>query len=169
MITSNILTGTAPGQEVAPNVGATGLDTYYPYPTIDTNWNTVNDAPTVSLNDPALSTKSRAFFATMYLLWTGNAGDVQGRDTNYIEVPIGYVTWSFVGTAKYSTNASLWSAKGNGTWTANYQPSTDTGDTHGLPIWSCAVPIQPGATSLNIDTGEETGTVQTNEEQENHQ
>ena len=139
MITSNILTGTAPGQEVAPNVGATGLDTYYPYPTIDTNWNTVNDAPTVSLNDPALTTKSRAFSATMYLLWTGNASDVRGRDTNYIDVPIGYISWSVNGTADQNTAATPpWSLDpASGQTPAAFKLSTDDGTaTHGLPAWT---------------------------------
>jgi hypothetical protein len=140
IISSNVLTGIAPGQEVAPNIGATGLDTFYPYPTIDANWNSVNDAPTVSLDDPALTSKSRAFSATMYLLWTGNANDIRGQDVNYIDVPLGYLSWSINGTADQNTAATppwfLDPVQGP-TVLSSFIPSTDDGTaTHGLPAWA---------------------------------
>jgi len=114
------------------------LDTYYPYPTIDTNWNSVNDAPIVDLNDPTLTTKTRTFSATMYLLWTGKADDVKGRDPNYIDVPIGYVTWNINGTADNNATATPpWSLDPvQGPTTATFTPSVDDGTaTHGLPTW----------------------------------
>ncbi len=161
LVTSDALSATAPGVKYPPLPLPTGLDGQYPYV-----YGTVaDDSPDTPLGFPnqIVATETRRFAARMYLMWNPEIGD------NPIAVPIGYVAWSFAGTAKYSTNAGLWSARGNGTWTANYQPSTDTGDAHGLPIWSSAVPIQPGATSLNLDIGEETGTVQADGEQENKQ
>lgn len=151
LITSDILTGTATGQEVTPTIRNTGLDQFYPYPTIDTSWTSVADTPTISVNTPTLTTETRAFSATMYLLWTGNASDVQGRDSNYIDVPIGYVTWSISGTADNNTTATPpWSLDPTqGPTTTDFTPSTDDGTvTHGLPAWT-TVAYPSTATSGN--------------------
>jgi hypothetical protein len=102
-----------------------------------------------------------------HVTFSGAVWTIKPAESMTFEVPIGYITWSFAGTAKYSTNTHLWSARNNGTWTANYRPSTDTGNSHGLPVWSRAVPIQPGAKSLNIDAEDASEPALTDEEKEN--
>ena len=146
IITSDILTGSSPNG-VNPKYRDTGLDQFYPYITVDTSWTSVADAPTISLNTAALTNETRTFSATMYLLWTGNANDFKGQDPNYIDVPIGYVTWSISGTADNNTTATPpWSLDTNqGSTTATFAKSTDDGTaTHGLPVWSTvAYPSAP--------------------------
>jgi hypothetical protein len=171
LITSNVRTGTATGREVAPNVGKTGLDTLYPYPTIDTNWNSAADSPAISL-EPILTSESRAFSARMYLMWTGNADNVDAKDPKYIDVPIGYVDWSIDGTADQNKKQSPpWSlATEQGQTTATFTHSTDNGTiTHGLPVWTNVVEPPEPPKSKTVTTDEDSVSIQLDNEQENQQ
>ena len=160
--THDVVSGTEPGVTVTPTVYATGLDNIDPYPAL-TDTSTA-DAPAISLSPqvPPLATETRRFTAQMYLMWSTNV------DPDSIQVPIGYVTWSIVGTADQNPKASPpWSlAAKQGATTAIYTASKNTGPpAHGLPVWtriaygntteSGAVPTDGDSESVQIETEEE--------------
>jgi hypothetical protein len=107
----------------------------------------------------------------MYLMWTGNADDVQGTDPNYIDVPLGYVDWSISGTANQDKKLSPpWSlALDQGpTPTPTFTPSTDDGTaTHGLPVWTNVVEPTAPPKSKGVSADGDSESIQVDDEKEN--
>jgi hypothetical protein len=78
--------------DLASNSPLPDLDTQYPYNgTGGTNNNTARDQPLIQLISPYVSV-SRAFSATMYLMWNPDL-------PSSIPVPLGFITWEFSGNA----------------------------------------------------------------------
>lgn len=109
---------------------AGGIDGAYPYQN-SANPTTVSDAPLSPLvYNP---TASRAFNASMYLLWQSTS------TTNTIPVPLGYIPWTVNGSASCGTApcnvASDWTPSGNGGPTSQFVASTPTQAHLGYPTW----------------------------------
>lgn len=85
-----------------------GLDGAYPYQN-NVNPVSTSDSPEVILLS-TYATVTRNFNATMYLLWQSTSSE------NSVPVPLGYIPWTFNGTATNSgtTQAPLWTASGAG-------------------------------------------------------
>lgn len=152
IVNSDVTSGTESGTKVKPSSVGPGLDNFYPYPPVpDTANLETDDGPGTSL-DNALTTETDTFNATMYLMWNSNL------DSASIAVPIGYVKWSINGTASKNTKASPpWSIASQGSTSATYTASTDTGaPAHGLPTWTTVVLNTTGTKALNVQQdGEE--------------
>ena len=107
-----------------------GIDGAYPYQGA-INPASRNDAPTMPL--PYSPSASRAFNATMYLMW-------QSSTANSIPVPLGYIPWTFNATAtcnKAPCNvAADWTPNGNGGPTKQFTASLSTSPNLGYPTWS---------------------------------
>jgi hypothetical protein len=82
----------------------TGVDSDYPYDN-KINPASTSDSPTAPLPS-TYSTVVRNFNATMYLLWQSTA------TANTIPVPLGYIPWTFDGTATQTDGK--WTATGSG-------------------------------------------------------
>ena len=106
-----------------------GVDGAYPY---QNAYDPVSraDAPTMPL--PFSPNASRTFNATMYLMW-------QSTDTpNSIPVPLGYVPWTFSGTATCNSScgsASNWTPSGVGGPTNQFYQTTSSDPNLGFPTW----------------------------------
>jgi hypothetical protein len=88
-----------------------GLDTAYPYPIVNASGTTANDNPSVGLPS-GYDKVSRAFSATMNLMWTPTAASECTGDACTIPVPLGYLNWKFNGAAKLVSGT--WKASGAG-------------------------------------------------------
>lgn len=85
----------------------------------------------------------------MYYLWQPN---ISGS----IFVPLGYVEWSTSGTGvQHTKDSPPWSLASSGATTTVFTASSDTGNTHGFPIWSSVV--TNGSSNGNEDGGEGEG------------
>jgi hypothetical protein len=126
------------------------LDNTYPY-LPDDPYNAVttkaSDSPNNSLN-PLLARETRRFKADMYYLW-------QPQISGSIFVPLGYVEWNTSGTGvQHPKDSPPWSLALSGATTAVFNPSSDTGSTHGYPTWSGVV-MNTNSTGNENDDGEE--------------
>ena len=96
-----------------------GLDANYPYPPVTSTY--TDDNPSVTLST-SYTEESDSMSAHMYVLWSSGL-------TNSIPVPLGYVSWSWYGDAKYTSGA--WHLQSSSTRSANtFQASTS------YPAWT---------------------------------
>jgi hypothetical protein len=151
VITKESLSGVSlSGVQAIPSYYGPGLDNTYPY-LPDDPYNAVttkaSDSPNNSLN-PLLARETRRFKADMYYLW-------QPQISGSIFVPLGYVEWNTSGTGvQHPKDSPPWSLALSGATTAVFNPSSDTGSTHGYPTWSGVV-MNTNSTGNENDDGEE--------------
>jgi len=115
-----------PKSQPVATLGA-GLDTVYPY---DTH-NPTLDNPRIHLPSD-VTEYSRVFHARMYLLWSSGL-------TNSIEVPLGFVDWTFSGEVVLkNAETNEWVLKfGSGGPSNPVAPFTRS---HAYPFWNSLVP-----------------------------
>jgi len=136
LILKNSLSGVSlsGAQAIPANLGV-GLDNTYPYGSDDSTESVTTEASDSPSNDldPALARERRKFKADMYYLW-------KPQISGSIFVPLGYVEWSTSGTGvQHTKDSPPWSLASSGATSAVFHVSSDTGNTHGYPIWSGTV------------------------------
>jgi hypothetical protein len=91
-----------------------------------------NDSPFTPLPTDDISV-TRAFAATMYLLWQPDPTDYP----NSIPVPLAYQQWVFNGSATRATTSDSWTASGyGGPYSGGSVLSTASQSNMGYPSWS---------------------------------
>jgi hypothetical protein len=103
-----------------------GVDMSYPY-AAQINTTQSDDAPYVVLPTSPYNKITRAFSASMYLLWTSSTASA-------IPVPIGAITWQFSG-ATTLTNSKWGTVTGSGTANA-FVAAIGTQSNDGFPSWA---------------------------------
>lgn len=100
-----------------------GIDKAYPYPGVPSGTSNATDAPEIPL--PATcNSASRAFAATMYLMWRSSSG-------SSVPVPLGDIPWAYNGTA--TNSGGHWSPGGVGGPTSAFVPAAGT---QAYPTWT---------------------------------
>jgi len=103
-----------------------GVDASYPY-AAQINSTQSDDAPYVVLPTSPYNKITRAFAATMYVLWTSSTASA-------IPIPVGSITWQFSG-ATTLTNSKWGGVTGSGTANA-FVASSGTQSNDGYPLWT---------------------------------
>jgi len=100
VLTANHLVLTINGANTTCDSGASSSSPHQDHVFPNASGTSTDDSPSTNL----LSTEtqvSKAVAAKMYLMWTSGLA-------NAIPVPLGYVTWSFSGTATYNSSTGQW-------------------------------------------------------------
>jgi DNA-binding beta-propeller fold protein YncE len=157
VIVSSVVTFAASGNIPFCSHSSTGgLDGGTPYGPYN---EPAKDAPGIELAS-MYSLGNMTFHAKMYLLWQDDAGFEQGDTSSSIPVPLGYVDWTFDGTARQAVPGT-WSYDPYGSpnpfntdaptsASGNFVPSSGNQPFSGFPTWQGLSTEQGGNCIPNV-------------------